>query len=109
MPCHRFSYVPVVHIQRIAIRKSEIHVGKMTRNDDVLLGFFILYVLLVGQRFGSWTWNNLTELPRKHAAGCFNWKGRVYTNAVGYGGTSEEMPETEMKLKLEEVFCDNLH
>ncbi|KAG5115182.1 hypothetical protein JHK84_041295 [Glycine max] len=26
----------------------------------------------------------------------------VYTNAVGYGGTSEEMPETEMKLKLEE-------
>ncbi|RZB62341.1 PX domain-containing protein EREX [Glycine soja] len=54
--------------KRIAIRKSEIHVGKMTRNDDVLLGFFILYVLIV----------------------------------VGYGGTSEEMPETEMKLKLEE-------
>lgn len=68
----------------------------MKRSDDIFLDFlcsFVEYfILLVGQRFGSWTWNNSTELQRKHAAGCFDWKGKVYTNAVGYGGTSEKVP-----------------
>lgn len=61
---------------------------------------FKYYVLLVGQRFGSWTWNNSTELQRKHAAGCFNRKGKVYTNAVGYGGTSEELPRDRNEIEV---------
>lgn len=53
-----------------------------------------------GQRFGNWTWIYKAKWQRKSEAGNFYWKGKIYSDAVGYGGTQKKMYGDGVQVKI---------